>query len=90
MGNDQRVDTRLVRRRHQRPVLREAHGRDARKSLDARQTTGLFFNNPGAEDGYVLFSPNTTTSTYLMDKSGNIVNQWNTDYEPGLISYLSA
>ncbi len=52
------------------------------------QTTGLFFNDAGSQDGYVLFSPNTTTTTYLMDKSGNIVNQWNAQYVPGLISYL--
>jgi hypothetical protein len=52
------------------------------------QTTGLFFNNAGSQDGYVLFSPNTTTTTYLMDKAGNIVNQWHSQYVPGLISYL--
>ena len=52
------------------------------------QTTGLFFNNAGSQDGYVLFSPNTTTTTFLMDKAGNVVNQWNLQYVPGLISYL--
>ena len=52
------------------------------------QTTGLFLNNPGSQPGYVLFSPNTTTTTYLMDKGGNIVNTWNSAYQPGLLSYL--
>ena len=52
------------------------------------QTTGLFLNDPGSQPGYVLFSPNTTTTTYLMDKGGNVVNTWNSAYQPGLLSYL--
>ena len=48
------------------------------------QTTGLFFNDAGSQDGYVLFSPNTTTTTYLMDKAGNIVNQWTVAVRPGI------
>ena len=60
--------------------------------LEARlvlaQTTGLFFNDPGASDGYVLFSPNTTATTYLIDKNANVVNQWTSAYAPGLLGYL--
>ena len=52
------------------------------------QTTGLFVNDPGASDGYVLFSPNTTHTTYLIDKNANIVNQWTSAYAPGLLGYL--
>ncbi len=52
--------------------------------LLAGQTTGLFFNNPEAADGYVLFAPNTSDTTYLIDKDGNVVNQWESQYLPGL------
>jgi len=54
------------------------------------QTTGLFVNDPGAQDGYVLFSPNTSTSTYLMNKDGVVVNQWTSQYAPGLLGYLQS
>ncbi len=52
------------------------------------QTTGLFLNDPGTSDGYVLFSPNTSTTTYLMDKTGNVVNTWTAGFEAGLLGYL--
>src|SRR5262245_2788084 len=52
------------------------------------QTTGLFFNNPGTQDGYVLFAPNTTTTTYLIDKGGNVAHTWPSSYTPGLLGYL--
>jgi hypothetical protein len=51
-------------------------------------TTGLVFNNPGASSNLTLFSPNTTTTTYLINKNGGIVNQWESDYLPGLHAYL--
>ena len=46
------------------------------------------FNNPGTSDDYTLFSPNTTASTYLIDKDGSIVNEWQSDHIPGVIAYL--
>jgi hypothetical protein len=52
------------------------------------QTTGLFFNEPAASAGYVLFAPNATTTTYLLDKDANVVNQWQSAYQPGLLAYL--
>jgi len=52
------------------------------------QTTGLFFNEPEASDGYTLFSPNTTTSTYLIDREANVVNQWTSNYQAGLLARL--
>jgi hypothetical protein len=62
------------------------------ESLESRlylaQTTGLFFNDPAASDGYVLFAPNTSTATYLIDKDANVVNQWVSNYSPGLAAYL--
>ncbi|REK08292.1 MAG: hypothetical protein DWQ37_20850, partial [Planctomycetota bacterium] len=52
------------------------------------QTTGLFFNDPGASHGYTLFSPNTSNTTYLIDKDAHVVNEWTSDYAPGLLGYL--
>jgi Arylsulfotransferase (ASST) len=52
------------------------------------QTTGLFLNDPGTAEGYVLFSPNTANTTYLMDKDANIVHQWTATTTPGLNAYL--
>ncbi len=52
------------------------------------RTTGLFYNLPGTSDDYTLFSPNTTTSTYLINKDGDILNEWQSDYTPGLHAYL--
>jgi len=52
------------------------------------QTTGVFVHDAQAESGYVLFSPNTSTNTYLIDKNGAVVNQWHSSYQPGLLAYL--
>jgi hypothetical protein len=52
------------------------------------QTTGVFFNDPGASDGLTLFSPNATDTTYLINKDGYVVNQWQSDHTPGLLGYL--
>jgi hypothetical protein len=52
------------------------------------QTVGLFYNNPGAESGYVLFAPGQSDTTYLIDKCGKRVHQWTGSYHPGLAVYL--
>ncbi len=52
------------------------------------QTTGLFFNDPGASDGYTLFSPNQTDTTYLIDKDGVVQHEWQSAYTPGLLGYM--
>ncbi|CAM2010629.1 aryl-sulfate sulfotransferase [Acanthopleuribacter pedis] len=38
--------------------------------------------------GLNLFSPNSETTTYLMDNDGNIVQTWESAYRAGLIAYL--
>ncbi len=52
------------------------------------QTTGLFFNEPEAADGYVLFAPNTSNTTFLIDKQGTVVNTWESEHLPGLLGHL--
>ena len=61
---------------------------DATAAAIPGQTTGLFFNEAGASDGYVLFAPNTSNTTYLIDRDGNVVHTWTSSYPPGLLGYL--
>ncbi len=52
------------------------------------QTVGLFINNPGAFEGYTLFAPSSSTTTYLIDMNGLLVHQWESLYTPGQSVYL--
>jgi hypothetical protein len=40
---------------------------------------GLVKNSENAFQSYILFNPSASTSTYLMDKKGNIVHEWKSD-----------
>ena len=57
-------------------------------SAKAQQTVGMFSNTQGAFDGYVLFAPNLSTATYLIDKCGYLVHQWTSTHQPGQSVYL--
>ncbi len=53
------------------------------------QTIGLLSHSIGSEDdGYVLFSPESSDSTYLIDKCGRKVHTWSSNFTPGLDFYL--
>ena len=52
------------------------------------QTTGLFFNEPESRRRLYLFAPNTSNTTFLIDKDGNVVNTWTSEHLPGLLGYL--
>ncbi|WP_432671312.1 aryl-sulfate sulfotransferase [Flavobacterium sp. SM2513] len=53
------------------------------------QTVGLMQHDSGSlDDGYVLFAPNTNTTTYLIDKCGAQVKTWPSTYRPGQSCYL--
>ena len=55
----------------------------------AQNTVGLIQYTTGNTNGYVLFSPMTSTKTYLIDKCGEKVHEWNASvYKPALSSYL--
>ncbi len=55
----------------------------------AQNTVGLTQHTTGNANGYVLFSPMTSTGTYLIDKCGEKVHAWNSStYRPALSSYL--
>ena len=49
---------------------------------------GLTINKPTAFQGYTLVAPMNSTSTYLIDMEGRIVNEWKSDYTPALSAYL--
>ena len=52
-------------------------------------TVGLLLHEKGSYDeGYVLFSPMYNTGTYLIDKCGKLVHEWNSNYQPGMSPYL--
>jgi hypothetical protein len=58
-------------------------------TLGARaQTVGWFYTYEGAEPGYVLFAPNPSDTTYLIDKCGKKLHTWKSNYPPGLAVYL--
>ena len=56
--------------------------------LHAGQTVGLFLNEPGAHQGYTLWSPLSQTDTFLIDNEGRFVHSWPSAYNPGLMPYL--
>jgi hypothetical protein len=52
------------------------------------QMVGVIVNEDSAFEGYTLFAPKHYTMTYLIDNDGQIVNSWESDYEPGQSVYL--
>ena len=56
--------------------------------LYAQQTNGLFKNDSLAFNGYTLFAPINYSHTYLIDNCGYLVNEWQSNYNPGLSAYL--
>ncbi|MBN2439943.1 MAG: aryl-sulfate sulfotransferase [Spirochaetales bacterium] len=49
---------------------------------------GLLLQTDGAYEGYTLFAPRYSTTTYLIDIKGNIVHSWKGSHIPGLGVYL--
>ncbi len=58
-------------------------------ALFAQNTLGvLHYNKQAAQDGYTLFAPIGSTTTYLIDNCGNLVHSWPSAYTPGLSVHL--
>lgn len=49
---------------------------------------GLIEQRDGSAKGYVLFAPLHSKTTYLIDKCGNQVHTWTSNYRPGQSVYL--
>ena len=54
----------------------------------ATEGVGLIRNDRGAYQGYTLLSPLQSTSTFLIDMNGRVVNRWQTDSTPSSLAYL--
>lgn len=52
------------------------------------EVRGLVTHEPGAFEGYTLFSPLSSKETYLVDMDGEVVHCWQTDLNPGNVAYL--
>ncbi len=50
--------------------------------------SGLILKDEKAFNGYTLFSPITSKTTFLIDIEGKIVHMWESDCEPGQAVYL--
>ncbi|MDN3675853.1 aryl-sulfate sulfotransferase [Flavobacterium paronense] len=58
-------------------------------SVTKSQTIGLIQHNAGTlDDGYILFAPINSNTTYLIDKCGKQVKTWNSNYKPGQAVYI--
>jgi len=52
------------------------------------KSIGLIEKDAKAFQGYTLFSPIFSTTTYLIDMDGKVVHTWESAYEPGQVAYL--
>ncbi len=53
----------------------------------AQATVGLL-KNMAPQDGFILFSPAPSETTYLISNDGLLVNSWTSDFRPGWMAYL--
>lgn len=51
-------------------------------------TVGLIYCTDDATDGYTLFAPITSNTTYLIDIHGRQVHTWDSSHRPGQSAYL--
>lgn len=54
----------------------------------SQQTVGLFYNTPESFDGYSLFAPLSSDTTYLINNCGEKVHSWVSNTNPGNTVYL--
>ncbi len=52
------------------------------------RTVGLLMKDSLAFEGYTLFTPNSNTTTYLINNDGLLVHSWESNYRPGQSVYL--
>ena len=68
--------------------VRQWKPEDIRAIAGNRAKRGLISKSESATPGYVLFSPYTGTTTFLMDKDGKIVHEWTGELSATLNGYL--
>lgn len=52
------------------------------------QTVGVFTYTEEAFEGYTLLTQNKSQTSYLINNCGEVVNEWTSEYTPGMSSYL--
>ena len=57
-------------------------------SLSAQRTMGVTLSEKGQQEGYILFAPMVSKTTYLIDKKGRLINSWLSETLPGQSAYL--
>ena len=57
-------------------------------SLFGQNTVGLLEYSSLSNEGYTLFSPSNSNTSYLIDNCGFKVHSWTSIYKPGLMAYL--
>jgi hypothetical protein len=70
------------------PGTTAAQKDDPPKKEEPKTKVGLLLNEPKACQGYTLLAPSNSTSTYLIDMEGRVVNTWKSDCAPGHSAYL--
>jgi hypothetical protein len=56
--------------------------------LTAQHTMGVTLSEKGHQEGYILFAPMVSKTTYLIDKKGRLINSWLSETLPGQSAYL--
>ena len=51
-------------------------------------TVGVLQNTEASLDGYTLITPTSSKTTFLIDNCGHVVNEWHSNYIPGMVAYL--
>jgi len=54
----------------------------------SENTVGLLKNDSLSFEGFTLFAPMTSTTTYLINNYGLLVHSWESSYRPGVSVYL--
>jgi len=67
---------------------RQPHRSPERSYGEVERQLGLIKNTDKAFPGYTLFAPKHFTKIYLLRNDGQIVNEWESEYEPGQSVYL--
>jgi uncharacterized repeat protein (TIGR01451 family) len=69
-------------------ILVIVHGFAFSQGADETGPRGLRLKCQGASPGYTLFTPLSSTTTYLVDLDGKVVWTWSSDYLPSAWVYL--
>jgi hypothetical protein len=56
--------------------------------IQAQTTVGVLTMTEEVSEGYTFFSPFSSTSAYMVDNCGNLINEWDRGTRPGLSAYF--